>query len=486
MARGFEKVPCTYSPPHITLGDYYSEIDSDDRFTVSLISVGDCDSPILVTGENEIPFTSKIEYEFKLLTSDNNYSRTSYFFKGKKTYKGSWFLKAGDERISKDHNWPEESRRDSLRFIVVGDMDNSETAQPTIKALSELRQRDIEFVLHTGDFAYNINDDLGMTGDRYFDRMSNVFSSEIPYIITPGNHEDHFEADSGRMLDYRFKMPGAPPIKDHFNNIYYYSFKIKHVRFMSVDFDYALSDTTGRRKNKIIQWMDQVLTTDNKDRKEFIFYSHRPIYCGEIYGDIYECKRMFWYLRAFEAVLLKHKVSLMLHSHLHSYSRSKPFIDWKLGGSDTTKPISIIAGHSGAKWDFKYHTPANMSIPAFIDNIRWGNPNYLQIEINTKGIEGRLIDSITSEVIDQWLITSNQILFKHTGFSFFRLILYSLLCMGIGLATASVLLKDKKSKLDLRQVHLEILKNSMGDDEKPDLNNSMEMETDNLAVSPSK
>ena len=114
-----------------------------------------------------------------------------------------------------------------LRAVIVADLDAGQEGQHTFDAFRKMEEKDYDFVLHVGDFAYDINNDNGQRGDRFFEQMSNTITTRIPYMISGGNHE---QINNGTMLQYRFKMPGCGDRVNRRN--YYYSFNLKNVHFI--------------------------------------------------------------------------------------------------------------------------------------------------------------------------------------------------------------------------------------------------------------
>ena len=128
----------------------------------------------------------------------------------------------------------------TLRFAVISDYDISEAGQKTLRDLEALDSDKYDFLLHIGDFAYDIKDDNGQKGDTFFEKMTSAFSTRIPYIITAGNHETDLESDNGKLLFYRFNMTGAPAYQQNDTSNLpnsAYSFKIKNALFLHVNFD---------------------------------------------------------------------------------------------------------------------------------------------------------------------------------------------------------------------------------------------------------
>lgn len=70
---------------------------------------------------------------------------------------------------------------------IFGDMGvvNSQSMQ---LLSDEVATGEISMVLHLGDYAYNMDELQGMTGDVFLEEMQNI-TSAVPYMGAPGNHE---------------------------------------------------------------------------------------------------------------------------------------------------------------------------------------------------------------------------------------------------------------------------------------------------------
>ena len=91
-------------------------------------------------------------------------------------------------------------------MIFFGDFDAKKSgAQTYQRLLEEVRNRDIseKMIFHLGDIAYDLEEDGGMRGDIYFDKMQEIIA-QIPYMFTYGNHE---KTDNYTNSMERFRMP---------------------------------------------------------------------------------------------------------------------------------------------------------------------------------------------------------------------------------------------------------------------------------------
>ena len=228
-----------------------------------------------------------------------------------------------------------------LKIAVVADMDFTAVATNTITALSKLNPLDYDFVFHNGDFAYDIHDEIGIRGDNFFQKMSETFSTKIPYLVSSGNHETKFST----LFHYRFRMPGCTERAKRKN--FYYSFDVKNVHFVTIDLDWLtiLADQTAR--NNVFIWLKKDLqeTQSLNKARWTVFFTHKPLYCMKIS----DCQLYFWYFRRLEELLLKYNTQLFIHGHVHTYIKTKPIKNFKVAQASEKAPIYIISGHAGTE-----------------------------------------------------------------------------------------------------------------------------------------
>ena len=222
----------------------------------------------------------------------------------------SWSLESGETKteVYKLTKRPIIADR-TLRFAVISDYDISDAGQKTLKDLEALDSDKYDFLLHIGDFAYDIEDNNGEKGDKFFEKMSKTFSTRIPYMITAGNHETELDSDNGNLLFYRFNMTGFPVALQNdptFPPNSAYTFKAKNAFFVHVNFDLLFKNYTIEREAKLLSWLDSELDLARKSWSHVdwvIFYAHRPFYCTDMREEVDDCKTNMFYFRKVETVL---------------------------------------------------------------------------------------------------------------------------------------------------------------------------------------
>lgn len=97
-------------------------------------------------------------------------------------------------------------------FITYGDMGSTNAADPDLYWLNQAAvMHEADAILHIGDISYA--DGYQPIWDLYLQKIEPV-AARIPYMTTPGNHEDFFDFASYRN---RFQMP--TPMSDLYNGI---------------------------------------------------------------------------------------------------------------------------------------------------------------------------------------------------------------------------------------------------------------------------
>lgn len=106
-------------------------------------------------------------------------------------------------------------------FALFGDLGikEQEGANYTLARLLEHHaRRDFDMILHVGDIAYDLRENGGRTGDEFTANMEPI-SSQVPYMVCPGNHEQDCPQNSDGCdppyTNYRkrFHMP-SPASKE--------------------------------------------------------------------------------------------------------------------------------------------------------------------------------------------------------------------------------------------------------------------------------
>lgn len=282
---------CISKNSYITLGDsfteHYSEFPEkvhDHIWTVGFITQGEYCEKLYEEGNINLQLTSydSVNVRVKLpwlsnyyeymyddvnqgysvvgAISGDQYIRRSYHFRI--TYddllrQDFWQISVNGELRGRRYQFPMLSRyrhemfHAKLRMFVVSDMDNSINSVATINKMISIKDW-YDIIIHNGNFAYNIEDDVGMRGDDFFDSIQEAISTK-PYIITPGNHENF---DDGKFFNFRFRMPGLHndnfPVRNHF-----YSFDVRktHFTIFNMDYYYELNKNSPTVKFNLLKWV---------------------------------------------------------------------------------------------------------------------------------------------------------------------------------------------------------------------------------------
>lgn len=394
---------CRVEQAHVTLGDKFSTSSSpsSDYFTVSAIIRGQNCNPTLKIKKFigqiiTLPPTEVRPYK------SGNYSATSYFFSipEKLTSNLNTWQIITKSDSSKVYLMPAQgamSPPGEANIAVFADMDISAVSFPLLERMTLWNENTFDFILHVGDFAYNIQDNDGKKGDEFFEEMSKRATAKIPYVVTPGNHD---LADYGKFFNFRFKMPGGGEYENRGTN--YYSFRYKGVHYVTVNSDWVFLDKPDS-KLVALNWLqnDLKLASENPEVNFIVFFTHRPFYCPIFVTD--HCK-IFYHWRPFEMVLRRYKVELYITAHAHAIFRLKKMQDFVMyeGKEAEDMPLMVVAGSSGAL----RMTPTNKW--AMTDYEFWGESAFLRLKTNKFRIVGEFVKSKDGQVLDSFEVENRR------------------------------------------------------------------------------
>lgn len=146
------------------------------------------------------------------VTLSNLQPNTTYFYHVGSSE--SWSSKFNFKTFPQGSDW-------SPRIAIYGDMGNDNAI--SLPYLQEETQRGLyDFIIHVGDFAYDLNSDDGKVGDEFMRQIESV-ASIVPYMTCPGNHE---QAHNFSHYKSRFNMPGNS------ENLFY-SYDVGPIHFIS-------------------------------------------------------------------------------------------------------------------------------------------------------------------------------------------------------------------------------------------------------------
>ncbi|XP_064624193.1 acid phosphatase type 7-like isoform X2 [Lineus longissimus] len=246
----------------------------------------------------------------------------------------------------------------SPRFAVYGDMGNK-NAQSLTRLQTEAENGNFDFILHVGDFAYNMDTNDATVGDAFMRQISSI-ASYIPYMTCVGNHEAAYNFSNYKS---RFTMP---PAGGDGQNMWY-SFNVGPIHFIAWDTEAYYYNGAGYGTAQIFnqfKWLEQDLmaanTATNRTLQPWIItLGHRPMYCSNN-DDAEHCINPENVARigdpskgwpGVEDLFYKYGVDLEFGAHEHSYERLWPVYNLRVcNGSlkapytNPTGPVHIVTG----------------------------------------------------------------------------------------------------------------------------------------------
>jgi hypothetical protein len=442
----------TYSNVHITLGDYFTNVKSDVIYRVGFMATKeeipvDLSLELLFTDSKSVRrFTNPLcrQYEYHGFAPDTNntikvdYERLFCFFEVTDladfgTF--SYSLKVAEMIVKGPFIFKSKIMSNPSPVIVTfGDHDTTIAGQSIVKVLQSY---EFDLLIILGDVAYDIFDDNGKNGDKYFDDMETIFTSR-PLIITPGNHEN---IDDTKMFTNRFVMPGTKLSAE--NNLF--AFKVGNILFLSVNFDVVLwidKDHFWNYLNQLNILLDSYTKQQSFDW--IVFFSHRPIYCSEYNLEENRCAQNIFQMKPFEDILLKYKVNLYLHGHIHSYERYSPMNGYKIGNQENS--AILIIGTGGNNEYFTNFEPFDIQ---FKQRQIMKTTGFTVIKATEEKLSASFIESDSLDVLDSIVLRQ-----PWDRINIFRLSLV-LLAIAVGLVIACHFSKKraftKEVKMEIRE-----------------------------------
>jgi 3',5'-cyclic AMP phosphodiesterase CpdA len=195
---------------------------------------------------------------------------------------------------------------DSFSFIYFGD------AQNNIKSLwsrvirnSYRKFPKVNFMLHAGDL---VNDrDANLEWGEWFHAGSFIHAT-VPSMMTPGNHE-YRDGLLSSLWRPQFSLPQNAPLDVLSETCY--ALDYQDMKLISIDAE-AFDEIKVSREAQV-KWLDSILRTNT--RKWTAITMHYPIYSTAKGRDNKELRE------AFQPIIEKYKVDLVLQGHDHTYAR---------------------------------------------------------------------------------------------------------------------------------------------------------------------
>lgn len=254
-------------------------------------------------------------------------------------------------------------------YGVFGDMgDYNGQSLPSLQEAA--RRKELDMILHTGDFAYNFDNDNGRNGDEFMRDLEPI-AATTPYMVSLGNHES-----SANFNHYTQRFRNMPSNSGTINfpefgevpNNWWYSWDHGLVHFVAVStevyFDYP--DMVAAQW----EWVKADLEAANKNRQSvpwIVVHGHRPLYCS-CDGDCDSSastvrmglKNGTGFHYGLEELFYQNGVDLYVCGHEHDYERMfdvapqynavLPYLSGKTTRSTTNPPATtyIVTGSAGS------------------------------------------------------------------------------------------------------------------------------------------
>jgi predicted phosphodiesterase len=214
-------------------------------------------------------------------------------------------------RVGDGWNWSEwfqfktpAANPEPLSFLYVGDAQNDiHSLWSRVIRAAYSQAPDARFIIHAGDLV-NVSNRDAEWGEWF--RSAGWISGQLPYVPVPGNHE-YPRSVTGKELTKHWRASFTLP-----------SSKIPGLDETSYFFDIQGVRIVGLNSNEKIEeqkaWLDEILSK-NPNRWTVLAF-HHPIFSSAKGRDNKELRE------AWQPVIDKHKVDLVLTGHDHTYARS--------------------------------------------------------------------------------------------------------------------------------------------------------------------
>jgi acid phosphatase type 7 len=200
-------------------------------------------------------------------------------------------------------------------IALYGDMDTLNNSNETAISLATLASNySINLVIHNGDISYADQDE--QIWDTFF-RMVQGYTSRVPFMTSPGNHETYynFSAYYARLTN--------PISQSNSPSKQYYSFNYQNIHFVSWSFEeYKGLDLLPGEPQ--YDWLvnDLAEANNNRDLQPWIvLFGHRPLYCSTTGSN---CKQAYYMRFLLEDIINQYHVDVVIQAHDHNYERSYP------------------------------------------------------------------------------------------------------------------------------------------------------------------
>ena len=192
---------------------------------------------------------------------------------------------------------------------------------------------DIDYMIHVGDFAYDLNDNNSAVGNEFMQILSRK-TQTTPYMVAVGNHELHGDDNDGSEYVQRFRgVASHAGERSGSGSNFYYSYNRGLVHYVVINTEiYRWIEAVEKSPlphtaQEQLDWLEKDLAGVDRERTPWIVaMGHKAWYMSswgdatwKINGDLPETN---W--TAFEPLFCEYGVELYLSGHVHLYQRFYP------------------------------------------------------------------------------------------------------------------------------------------------------------------
>ncbi|KAL4108318.1 hypothetical protein PRIC1_000036 [Phytophthora ramorum] len=335
------------------------------------------------------------------------------------------------------------SDNSTFNMVIYGDFGAGNESKDTLAYMKMLSPDSVDLIYHIGDIGY-ADDAWLMPGqlDGFFyekvyngwmNSMAPVMSS-IPYMVLVGNHETECHSpacgaspEKMNMLrnftayNSRFKMP-SEEVSGTLNM--WYSFEHGPIHFTSLSTE---TDYNGEPSNEFadpprngnfgdqLAWVEADLKKAAANRANvpwIIVGMHRPLYDVSGCPNGIPAEQNAYIQAAFEDLLIKYKVDVVLTGHQHYYERQTPIrnntavldgvsSDFKTY-DNSQAPVYILSGACGTVEGLDaIPDPNNATWNAASNYIDYG---FSTLEANRTMLSWKFLNSSNQEILDEFVM----------------------------------------------------------------------------------
>jgi hypothetical protein len=205
--------------------------------------------------------------------------------------------------------------------------------------------RDYDFVIFNGDCFDWVTEEIQMV-DHLIKPCVDIFATELPFILTQGNHE--CRGSFSRNIPAYYAYP---------ENKFYYAFTRGPVRFIVLDSGEDKADDTvdyggliafDRYRETQGKWLEKEVESPEFKNADFrvVLIHISPYHSGDWHGTLH-CRKVFG------PILNKAKIDLQISGHTHKYMTHEPDADHHypimIGGGPLEGNRTLIKLHATKK-----------------------------------------------------------------------------------------------------------------------------------------